>query len=93
MDKAKHLEVQLRVFDDTPISAHVFVCDISSTNITLILNLYELGVNNSSEHLQDMTHNFICGDCLDKSDLIVSLEITDLLFNTPNDFEVVDAEL
>jgi hypothetical protein len=93
LDKAEYLQVQLGVLDNTTVSAHVFICNVGSTHITFILNLYKLSVNDSSEHFQDMSHNFICGNSLDESDLIVSLEITDLLFNTPNDFEIVDTEL
>ena len=93
MDKAEYLQVQLGVLDNTTVSAHVFICNVGSTDITFILNLYKLSVNDSSEHFQDMSHNFISGNGFDESDLIVSLEITDLLFNTPNDFEIVDIEL
>jgi hypothetical protein len=40
-----------------------------------------------------MPHNLVSRNCFDESDLIVSLEVTDLLFNTPNDLKIVDAEL
>jgi hypothetical protein len=49
LDKTQDLQVELGVANDATISTDVLVGDVSSANVTLVLNLDELGVDNSPE--------------------------------------------
>jgi hypothetical protein len=87
------LHVKSGVSDDTAIPAHVLIGDISPADITFILYFNELSVYDSTQHLQYMPHYLISRNCLNESDLIICLEISNLLFHSANYFEVVDTEL
>ena len=92
MNEAKYLDQQLRVLDDTSISADSFIGDIGTANLTLILNLDELNICNESKHLYHMSNDLIGGNSLDQLDLIISLEICHLILDLPNDLKVVAAK-
>ena len=87
------MHVECRVPNNASIPAHVLVGNVCSTHIALVLYLDELSVYNSSQYLQHMSHNFICRNCFNQSNLVVCLEISDLFFYSPNHFEVVNTEL
>lgn len=93
LNKTENLHVKLGISNNTAISADVFVGNISSTNITFILNLNELSINNSSKYLQNVSDDLISRYSLDQSNLVIGLEISNLFLNASNDFKIVNAEL
>ena len=80
------------IFDDASVSANGFIADISATHFALVLNLDELDVGNEAEHFNDMADNLVSWDGLNQLDLVVSLEISHLIFHLANYFEVVTAK-
>lgn len=93
LNKTENLHVKLGISNNTAISADVFVGNISSTNITFILNLNELSINNSSKYLQNVSDDLISRYSFDQSNLVIGLEISNLFLNASNDFKIVNAEL
>ena len=92
LNQAQNLDKQVWIFYDASVSANGFIADISATHFALVLNLNELDVGNETEHFDNMADNLVSWDGLNQLDLVVSLEISHLIFHLANYFEVVTAK-
>ena len=93
LNKAEDLKIELRIPNNTPVAADVFISDVGAADITFVLDFDELGVHNSPKYLQNMTDNLIRRNSLDQRYHVVGLEITYLFLNLANHFEVIDRKL
>ena len=87
------MKVQLWISYNTAVAAYVFIGNVCPTDVTLVLDLYELCVHNRPKDFQHVAHYFVSWNGLDQCDLVVSLEVAYLFFDLADDLEVVDAEL
>lgn len=93
LHQAQHLHVKDWVLDEAPVTTHVFVLDLSLTHIALVLNFDELGVDDETKDLYDVANYLVCGDGLDKTDRVLGLEVSHLIFDVADHFEVTCAKM
>lgn len=67
------------VLDDATRGTHLFVIDVSSALVTLVLNLDEIRVDNEPKDFQDIANNLICGNATNQGDSVTCLKICHLL--------------
>ena len=88
LNSTKYLYEKARVLDDATASAHLLILNVQVAVLALVLNLNELDVSHKTQHFYDVTHYLICWDRFNKLNLIFCLEVSHLVFNLADDFEV-----
>ena len=88
LNSAKDLYEKARVFDDATASANLLILNVQVAVLALVLNLNELDVSHKTQHFYDVTNYLICWNRFDKLNLIFCLEVSHLVFNLADDFEV-----
>lgn len=93
LQRTKHLNNEFRILDVATTPAEVFVLYIRVADITLILDLDELGFHNKAKDFEHMPDNRIGWNGLDQTDGLIRLEICDLILNLADNAEISNAEL
>lgn len=86
--EAQNLKVQLRILYDAAVATDLLVRDIGLTNVTAVLDFYEVYVNNEAANLYHMSNDLIERHLLKKHNTIVGLEVIHLLNNFADDLEI-----
>ena len=69
-------------------TADLFVLNIKMAVLTLVLNLDELDVRDEAENFDNVAHDLVSRDRLDKLDLVVGLEVGHLVLDLTDNFKV-----
>ena len=88
LDKTQNLKIKLWVFYDATISTNLFILNVSFANITSILNLNKVNVNDKSAYLNHMPDNLVEGNLLKQHDSIISFKIIHFINNSSNHLKI-----
>lgn len=88
LHNTQHLQIKHWLLDKTAISTNVFIIDFSFTNITFILYLYEVNIDNKPTNLNNMTNNIVTWDSLQQLYRIIGCKIINFFIYFADYFKI-----
>ena len=92
LDEAEDLDEKVWVVDHTAITADGLTADVSSAVLALVLDFDELDVSDEAQDFDHMPDDLVSWDRFDQLDRVVGLEVSHLVLDSSNDFEIRGAE-